>query len=165
LVQEYLAGPGNALTAAEATDLADYLTNDVGDEDASTGDGVDTAAVAAEVQSYRYLEVTNDTGRKLTVYLQYKTPAGEGFVWQPADPKKSNEALAFELKPGETVCSLDGDSAIAACRVRIWAESADGTVWWDYRDADLWLVPETDSEGYHSYRAAEAETFTFTFDR
>jgi hypothetical protein len=165
LVRQYLNGSACPLTDAERDCVSECLADGVEDSVEDAGTDTDTAAVA-EAKSYRYLEVTNNTGRKLTVYLQYKAPAGDAFVWQPADPAQSDESLAFDLEPGETISPLgDDDQAVAACRVRLWAAAGDGSVWGDYQDTDLWLVPERDSEGYHSYRAAEVETFTFAFNR
>ena len=35
--------------------------------------------------------------------------------------------------------------------------------WLDYQDQDLWLVPELDSTGNHTYLAPQEETYTHAF--
>jgi hypothetical protein len=62
--------------------------------------------------------------------------------------------------------------------VRLWAKStsANGQEWLEYKDQDLWLVPEVDKDDAkpkdpsepkapkeHVYYAPEAQTFTFVF--
>jgi hypothetical protein len=115
----------------------------------------------ASWQTQRYLQVKNDTGEKLTVYVQYRTFTDKGtWRWYPA---KSEEALAYELDPGETTCLADEGWQIRASRVRIWAVAGEsGHTWDQYEKEDLWLVPET-FRGIQCYEAEEMETFTFTF--
>jgi hypothetical protein len=118
----------------------------------------------AAVQNQRYLRVKNDTGKKLTVWVQYRTQTdGDEFAWVPNDPAKSDAAVGFEIDAGEEVDLEHQGARVAASRVRIWAESKDGAAWDRYQNDDLWLVPETDATGSQTYQAAEQETYTFTF--
>jgi hypothetical protein len=66
--------------------------------------------------------------------------------------------MSFELEAGKT---LDLTGKVSASRVRLWARS-DSTSFMDYANQDLWLVPETENNGEHRYRAREMETYTFT---
>jgi hypothetical protein len=113
--------------------------------------------------SRRYLRVHNDTGEQLTVWLRYQTlTVNKTWSWYPAAPQP---AVAYRVDPG-AVLDLEHEKwRVEASRVRIWARSSGGREWGDYRGRDLWLVPETDDRGQHQYRAAERETFTFTFER
>ena len=47
----------------------------------------------------------------------------------------------------------------------MWAESAGGVRWDEYRNRDLWLVPETDAQGNHVYLASDMESHVFRFLR
>jgi hypothetical protein len=111
-------------------------------------------------QNQRYLRVKNDTGQKLTVWVRYRAPGEDGnWAWLPGD----SDAVEYELGPGEeTYLALD-DQRLSASRVRIWAETADGRQMDEYREQDLWLVPEKDDNDEHWYYGAEMEDFTFTF--
>ena len=84
------------------------------------------------------------------------------WVWLPEDPEKSQETLAYDLEPGEEMHLGDGQAALTASRVRLWAVTENGDGWLDYKDKDLWLVPE-EEDGQHCYYADEVETFPFTF--
>ena len=118
---------------------------------------------SAPLQSERYLHVKNETADKLTVYVQYRTALSSGkWVWLPEDPEKSQETLAYDLEPGEEMHLGDGQAALTASRVRLWAVTENGDGWLDYKDKDLWLVPE-EEDGQHCYYADEVETFPFTF--
>ncbi len=66
--------------------------------------------------------------------------------------------LAFELEPGQSADLTDGDWEVNGSRARLWAVSASRE-YANFRDSDLWLVPETNDEGYHGYEAAEIQTF------
>jgi hypothetical protein len=126
--------------------------------------GGPTADVSA--QTCRYLQVKNDTGAALTVYLQYKTQDDRGaWGWYPADPTQSDQCVAYELAAGEETCLDDGGWTVNASRVRIWAGAAGGDQWLDYQDKDLWLVPEVDDDGEHRYYAAGMETVPYVFTR
>lgn len=108
------------------------------------------------------LEVCNKTEEAVTVRVNYfaeDSKGGEG--WYPADPGASDEALVFEIPPGECVRVKDQDWAIVASRVRLWAESADNT-WPEFKDNDLWLVPKDSASGKLGYYATKIQTVTFT---
>src|SRR5262245_5535428 len=116
-----------------------------------------------QMQTRRFLQVTNETGENLTVCVQYRTVTDQNnWRWYPADPSASAEALVYELAPGATAYLEDEGWQIRASRVRIWAVAASGQAWMQYRGEDLWLVPETHN-GIQCYPAPEMETFPFTF--
>jgi hypothetical protein len=115
-------------------------------------------------QDRRYLRVKNDTGAKLTVYVQYQTLSqSKGWTWYPVVPGSEPRAVAYVFAPGQEADLRHEDWPVNANRVRIWARSASGEEFVEYRDEDLWLVDESDGE--RVYYADEAETFTFTFAR
>jgi hypothetical protein len=117
-------------------------------------------------QTRRYLQLKNDTGSKLTVYLQYRTQTDKGdWQWFPADPRQSTEALRFELAAGQETYLEDNGWTINASRVHIWAVADGGDQWSEYKDKDLWLVPEFDQAGNHYYLAPAMETYPHTFGR
>lgn len=117
---------------------------------------------AVTYQTCRYLRLKNETGQKLTVYLQYRTQTTDGkYRWYPEAPATATKALVFQLKPGAESELYHDDWQINACRVRIWAVAADGSEWLDYKDTDLWLV-EADDAGERYYQGSEMETFTFS---
>jgi hypothetical protein len=98
-------------------------------------------APEAPLQEVRYLRVVNRTGQDLTVYVQ---------------TDEDQEPLAWSLVPdGAGYLKVDGER-LAAARVWIWAES-ESAAWADYRDEALTLVEEP-------YRAADIDTFTYTFE-
>ena len=117
-------------------------------------------------QTERYLRIKNETTQPLNVFIQYRKPKGEDWVWFPADPKKSAQAITQVVPPGaETMAEVDQDPILTS-RVRLWAKSATGgTQWLEYKDQDLWLVPEVDGTNSkdHVYYAPKAETFKFVF--
>jgi hypothetical protein len=114
----------------------------------------------AVTQTRRYLKVKNDTGSKLTVWLHYRTlTTGDEWKWFPKDGRK---AVRYELDPGEETYLCHEGWKVNASRVRIWAETASGEQMDEYKDQDLWLVPE-DEEGERSYSAPQMEDFTFAF--
>jgi hypothetical protein len=123
------------------------------------------AESTAVLQTLCYLRLKNDTDEKLTVYVQFRAWSDRGeWVWYPADPASSKMAYTYELKPGEEKDVTCHGRRVSASRIRMCAESASGHRWMDYRDQDLWLVPE-DDDGDHSYEADEMETYTATFDK
>jgi hypothetical protein len=114
----------------------------------------------------RFLRVHNDTGERLKVWVQYRTlSVKQTWEWYPAIPAQSRQALGYDVEPSAVVDLEHTQGRISASRARLWARSSTGREWGDFRDRDLWLVPETDDQGSHRYYAAEAETFTFTFER
>jgi hypothetical protein len=115
-------------------------------------------------QNARYLRLKNDTSEKLTIYVQVRTEVNNAFTWLPADPETSKRALVFELQPGEDgYLPHDGDN-INGCRVRLWAKSASGLEWTDYKDEDLWLVPECNDKGERFYYTSGMETLSYSFE-
>jgi hypothetical protein len=76
---------------------------------------------------------------------------------------RSTLPCSTSTSPGEETYVEDRGQHLKGSRVRIWAESADGSQWVDYKEADLWLVPEIDSDKQHRYNASEIETYDFSF--
>ena len=112
-------------------------------------------------QTTRFLRIGNDTKEKVRVNVQYFTLDDAGqWVWGPSAPEQMGPPLAFELDPGEIVDIQDGDWRVNGQRVRIWADS-DSRAWNQFKDADLWLVPERDGEDNAGYVAADVQTFNF----
>jgi hypothetical protein len=133
--------------------------------DTVTGDMEDVPAQPV-IQVVRYLYLKNQTGGKLTVYLQYRTQTDQGaWQWFPADPAQSTEILTYELEPDQETYLQDNEWTINASWIRIWAVSETGEHWSEYKDKDLWLVPEVDQAGHHYYLAPAIETYSHTFGR
>jgi hypothetical protein len=118
-------------------------------------------------QTQRYLKIKNETNETLTVFVQYRTQVnGEQWLWLPADPKKSADAVPLQVPPGKEIYAEVDKNRILCSRARLWAKaSSKGTEWLEYKDQDLWLVPEVDKENprEHVYFAPEAQTFRFVF--
>jgi hypothetical protein len=112
----------------------------------------------------RMLKIKNDTGAQLKVFVQYRALTDKTWTWLPANPDESAKALTYELGDGQELYVKDAETKIAASRVRIWAEAGDGK-WYQFRDEDLWLVPEMNDRGEHVYQATEMKTFTFIFPK
>jgi hypothetical protein len=113
-------------------------------------------------QDHRYLRVKNDTGEKLTVFVQYQTLSqSKGWTWYPVAPGSGSKAVAYVFAPGQEADLRHEGWSVKANRARIWARSASGEEFVEYRDQDLWLVDEVNGE--RVYYADETETFTFTF--
>jgi hypothetical protein len=110
-------------------------------------------------QVERFLRIKNDSGEKLTVFLQVRTRNDRGeWMWSPEAPGSKAKATTFDMDAGKT---LDLTGKVSASRVRLWARS-DSASFMDYANQDLWLVPETSSNGEHRYRAGQMQTFTYT---
>jgi hypothetical protein len=125
----------------------------------------DASPEQAVEQTQRYLQLKNDSGSKLKVWLQYHTLGAKNtWSWVPADPATSDKTLTFELEAGQEGYVQQQGKKITANRVRLWAKSETGQ-WLEFKDTDLWLVPEQDKEGVHRYFATEIKTFTFVFPR
>jgi hypothetical protein len=123
-------------------------------------------AMTAIRQTERYLKIKNNTGERLRVYVQhYSLTAGGEWVWQPARPGEKVAPFGYDFEPGEEAVLGGAQGSLAAHCVRVWARSASGLEWTDYRNADLYLVPEQDANGDRYYLAADRENFTFSFDR
>jgi hypothetical protein len=114
----------------------------------------------------RHLRITNNTGERLTVYVQHlsRTATGE-WAWLPADPRADAKAEEFQVEAGADAVLATAAGELTAQTVRLWAVSESGREWADYKDADLPLVPETDAAGNHTYVAAAVGTFTMNFDK
>ena len=94
------------------------------------------------------------------MFLRYCTQNSAGeWKWYPA----SDEAVSFDLEPGEESLVEHEGWTVNASRVRIWAETASGALMDEYQGKDLWLVSEKDAEGHHNYSAPDMEEFGFTF--
>jgi hypothetical protein len=117
-----------------------------------------------EVFTSRFLKVKNETGEPLKVFVQFRGKTDTKWAWTPADPSDSKDALTYNLKPGQEMFLKHKGQKIAASRVRVWGISDNAKVL-DYRDQDLWVVPEMDDRGEHCYLATEMKTFTFIFPR
>jgi hypothetical protein len=114
-------------------------------------------AANAVPQEERSLQIRNDTGKPVTIWVQYYTKTDQGkWVWFPADPALSSKGIAYELDAGETLGHQGGK--MTASRIRFWVKSEAGE-WAEYKNQDAWLVPEMDKEGKHIYLAKEMEVF------
>jgi hypothetical protein len=125
----------------------------------------DQPAVALDAvpQNGRYLNLINLSRSKVTVYVQYHAVDQQNnWAWFPADPAMSDQALSFDLEPGQATETRDGDWRIFADKARVWAVSADGQQQWvRYQKRDLLLVPEVDDQGQPGYVAPTIETVDF----
>lgn len=104
----------------------------------------------------QFIRVVNKTGATIRVYVLYECHTTEGWLWYP--DTDLDQPLAFTLLGGDDVSLLHDNWKIKARRMRIWAETTDGSFIWDQgRDRDVLLV-----DG--SYRALQEGTFTYTFN-
>jgi hypothetical protein len=53
---------------------------------------------------------------------------------------------------------------LARVALGLWASSEAGGQWLDAKNGELWLVPEVDGTGAHTYLVPQMETFTYTFN-
>jgi hypothetical protein len=112
------------------------------------------------LQTVRTLTVVNNSKERATVYVQYRGLTEDGdWQWFPGKPG-GEEALVFELDPGESVLVMDGDWAVRADRVRVWA-AGPMTEWNQFQTRDLVLVPEVDDAGTRGYRSLEVQNSVF----
>jgi hypothetical protein len=112
----------------------------------------------APYQIMRYIRVVNRTQDPVTVHLQYRTKDQDTWVWLPADPQYSDEALQFTLDPGQSLDLSDQDWQIMASRVIFWADSAKQK-WEDFKDNQMWVVPEVGDDGKHRYQSDNVQTY------
>jgi hypothetical protein len=102
------------------------------------------------------LRIVNNTGEQLTVYLQYLfTPTDGFYLVDPTHwvPNSAGDSLQYDFAPGENSRLADSNGAtIETSTVRLWAVSASGKVWNQYKNADLIL---TGGDGNNDY------TYTF----
>jgi hypothetical protein len=162
-VRGFLADPDCGLTAEEKEVVSESLAAE--DEGAAEDGQEDPPAQdGAPVQDRRYLKVKNGTRERLKVYVQYRAlTSRDEWKWYPVEPEQADKAIAYVLEPGEETYLDDDDFRINASRVRIWAVSASGDRWDEYKNEDLWLVPETTADGNHCYEADEIETYIVPF--
>ena len=113
-----------------------------------------------EVFTRRMLKIKNESDVPVKVFVQYREMVSKKWQWLPSDPSQSSDAVSYDLKPGQEMLAEHQGKKVAASRVRIWVAS-EKAQWNDYKDADLWLVPEMDAQGQHRYLATEMKTFTF----
>jgi len=113
-----------------------------------------------EVFTRRFLKVKNDADVPMKVFVQYRGMDDKKWAWLPADPSTAQDALVYDLNPGQEIFLEHKNTKVSASRIRIWS-TAQSQSWLDYRDQDLWIVPEMDQRGEHRYLATEMKTFTF----
>jgi hypothetical protein len=146
------AGSGDAGTGASAA----------GDS-GQAGDVQDTAPVL--LQDERFIQVQNDTGKPVSLWIQVRTRTNDGtWAWLPVDPRKESKGFAYDLEAGEKTYLAYQDGKLKGSRIRFWVKSEAGE-WNAYRDRDLWLVPEVDAAGNHVYQADQIETFPLRLSR
>ena len=156
---------GQPGAAVAVTPAATVVTTDGTPAVAVGQDGKDSPeGEKEEVFNRRFLKVKNDSGVAMKVYVQFRGQEEKKWSWMPADPEKSKDALVYDLKAGEEMYLMHKDAKIAASRVRVWG-MADEQSWVDFRDQDLWVVPEMDQRGEHRYIATDMKTFTFVFPK
>lgn len=115
-----------------------------------------------QVFTRRFLKVKNDSTESIKVFVQYRGMEEKKWVWIPADPTESQDALVYDLKPGQEMYIIHKGRKVEASRVRVWGVGEKAN-WFDYRDQDLWVVPEIDQRGEHRYQATQMGTFSFVF--
>ena len=155
--------PGGAIASSPSETV---ITND-GTPAIAQGANGKSNVENGEVESIftsRFVKVKNDSGVPMKVLLQYRGMDDKKWAWLPADPNDSKDALVYDLAPGQEMFLQHKGSKVAASRVRIWGV-AEAQSWFDYRDQDLWVVPEMDQRGEHRYQATEMRTFTFVFPK
>jgi hypothetical protein len=119
-------------------------------------------AAASIAQSTRFVRFTNGTDKKAKFFIHYETIDTEGKrLWLPPKEDGYSYAASVEVGAGQSVDLKEGDWRVNAARARIWAVTEDRE-WARYKHIDLWLVPEVDERGEHSYRAPFPETYSYT---
>src|SRR5262249_36421304 len=114
----------------------------------------------------RYLMLENSTKEKLTIYVQYETQnAQQQWTWVPAGPDDDSKTLKMERAHREPPMVRERGGPTSPRRVRLWAVSAGGAQWLEYKTQDLLLIPEEDDQGERWYSASGMDTFTFTFTK
>ena len=160
---------GEALSPQERSTLSSLALNDRAGvsqaEREAVSRALDDDLERAKVSlSRRYLYLHNDTGQSLTVSLVYQTLDKEKKKWQwlPGRPP-SDRVVEFTLPPGVTQQAKHGKEPVLAFRARLWAAGTGSSGWDEWKNQDLFLVPEKDEEGNHRYYASAYDTFTFRF--
>jgi hypothetical protein len=103
-----------------------------------------TGEVVQSDQTTRRLRLGNNTRNKVKFFVQYQNGKGRE-NWYPARPNGEGEnALEYELEPGQTIDVQDNDWRVSANKVRVWARGG-GQEWNRFKNRDLPAVPEKDS--------------------
>jgi hypothetical protein len=134
------------------------ILDETGEQYADIGPAADSADLE---QSTRYLRVANCTEEPVKLYLQYEGRTQDGqWQWIPGRPGEAGDAETYDIGPGEVMDLADNGWRINAARVRLWAKAGDRDLV-QFKDKDLWLVPETNTDGAPGYESAEIQTFFF----
>jgi len=122
-----------------------------------------TVPIDSVPQSGRYLNIVNLSSSRTTIHVKYHAVDQSGqWNWFPSAPDADDDALSFDLDPGQTAELWDGDWHVYADKPRIWADSADGQNHWArYQTSDLLLVSEQDDQGQPSYLSPDIQTLSF----
>jgi hypothetical protein len=147
----------------QQTGLTDAPNGDGGTEVSPTVYDGGTTPVDAVPQVGRYLNVINLSASPATVFVQYHSQDQNGnWNWFPAAPDMSQDAISFDVNPGQAVELYDGDWHVYADKARVWAASTDGAHQWNrFQDTDLLLVSETDDQGQPCYYSPDIQTLSF----
>jgi hypothetical protein len=130
--------------------------------------GTDPAKAVADAmpQEQRYLQIQNDSGKPLTIWVQYYTKTNQGnWAWFPVDPAVSSTGDSYDIAAGQTTFLEHEGAKLSASRIRLWVKSDAAGAWAQYKDQDAWLVPELDKQGKHAYAAKEMEVFPLRLSR
>ncbi len=134
----------------------DGEVQDSADQTENLGDLTQAAEVA---QQTRYLRVANETDKPITVFVQYQTLNDKNeWVWSA----EGDDALPYQLQPGEVTDLADNGWRINAVSAHVWAKSDAGDEWVAFKNQELWLVPEQDADGNHVYQDPDVQVFDFT---
>jgi hypothetical protein len=167
-------GPGVNLSVTPGDDdpAVPPVPDNGGQDDAPTGPppedtltAVDdaTGEVVQADQTTRKLRLGNNSKNKVKFFVQYQTQNGKGQEnWYPARPNGEEEnALQYELEPGQTIDVKDNDWRVSANKVRIWARGG-GQEWNRFKNRDLPVVPDKDPDGKAgSYKAPVPQNLNF----
>jgi hypothetical protein len=147
-------GPGEVCSIDPQTvSWAPPITQGEGGDEVNTNE---EPPVDSVWQVARTLQVSNAAKKKIRVRLQYEAQDDKG-NWQEYGADKP---LEYTLDPGEIVVMKDGDWDVAARRVRVWAETEDGSQKWvRFKDKELAVVPEKDG----GYASPQLQTFALAF--
>jgi hypothetical protein len=152
-----LAADGSGLSSEEREAVNWLLEQDAEKDDEQLAADDDTDG---PVQLQRFLLLRNETGEPLTIRVQFRMKTSHGdWNWVPADPRRSQDAVKYTLRPGKALYLKDGESRVATSKVRIWVEGLDtGSKWEEYKDQDFWLVPEVIKGEHHGYHDDKIQT-------
>jgi hypothetical protein len=115
----------------------------------------------------RFVRISNDTGEPVKVFVQYRTlTEGGEWAWFPSAPAAAEpEVFTYELDAGMVADLTDNDWRVNASHLRVWAVSASGRKWLDFKNTDLELVTEKHADGRAQYLAPEMQTYLFSIAR